>query len=242
VALASILLGIGGMANYLVPLMIGAEDMAFPRLNAFAYWINVPGAVTLMLACCRRLGFGLDGLPAAEPARPVGYQWSVLGRLCHRPLVDPGSLNLIATILLMRPKGMTLFRMPIFCWAVLATSMIQLTATQFIGIGFLMMSFERSLGMPFFNPIIRCGGRQHRRPADSPSSTSSGSTRTRRSTSLCCPAWASSASCCRSSPASRSSATAGWRFPAWRLPWSASWSGATTCSPPATSPTCAWPS
>ena len=48
VALASILLGIGGLANYLVPLMIGAEDMAFPRLNAFAYWINVPGIVTLM--------------------------------------------------------------------------------------------------------------------------------------------------------------------------------------------------
>ena len=50
VALASILLGIGGIAVYLVPLMIGAEDMAFPRLNAFAYWINVPAAVTLMLA------------------------------------------------------------------------------------------------------------------------------------------------------------------------------------------------
>ena len=49
-ALASILLGIGGLANYLVPLMIGAEDMAFPRLNAFAYWINVPGPVLLLNA------------------------------------------------------------------------------------------------------------------------------------------------------------------------------------------------
>jgi cytochrome c oxidase subunit 1 len=69
-----------------------------------------------------------------------------------------GSVNLIATILLMRPKGMSLFRMPIFCWAVLATSMIQLTATQFIGIDFLLMSFERSLGMPFFNPIMTAEG------------------------------------------------------------------------------------
>ena len=65
-----------------------------------------------------------------------------------------GSLNLIVTMLMMRPKGMTLFRMPIFCWAVLATSLIQLTATQFIGQAFLMLSFERSLGMPFFNPIM----------------------------------------------------------------------------------------
>jgi cytochrome c oxidase subunit 1 len=63
-----------------------------------------------------------------------------------------GSLNLIVTILFMRPPGMNLFRMPIFCWAVLATSFIQLTATQLIAQAFLMLSFERSLGMPFFDP------------------------------------------------------------------------------------------
>ena len=63
-----------------------------------------------------------------------------------------GALNLIATILRMRPPGMSLFRMPIFCWAVLATSLIQLTATQLIGQAFLMLSFERLLGMGFFDP------------------------------------------------------------------------------------------
>ena len=52
----------------------------------------------------------------------------------------------------MRPKGMTLFRMPIFVWAVLATSLIQLTGTQLIGLSFLMLSFERLLGMGFFDP------------------------------------------------------------------------------------------
>jgi cytochrome c oxidase subunit 1 len=50
IMIASILLGIGGMANYLVPLMIGASDMAFPRLNAFAFWINVPGALMVVAA------------------------------------------------------------------------------------------------------------------------------------------------------------------------------------------------
>ena len=158
VALASILLGIGGMANYLVPLMIGAEDMAFPRLNAFAYWLNVPAALTLVLSML--VGGWDSGWTAYPPLSlrgAVGYQfmfWAVFTIGLSSIL---GSLNLIATILLMRPKGMALFRMPIFCWAVLATSLIQLTATQFIGIDFLMMSFERSLGMPFFNPIMENG-------------------------------------------------------------------------------------
>jgi cytochrome c oxidase subunit 1 len=158
VALASILLGVGAMANYLVPLMIGAEDMAFPRLNAFAYWINVPAAVTLMLAIfVGGWDSGWTAYPPLSLRGAVGYQfmfWAIFGIGLSSIL---GSLNLIATILLMRPKGMALFRMPIFCWAVLATSLIQLTATQFIGIDFLMMSFERSLGMPFFNPIMENG-------------------------------------------------------------------------------------
>ena len=159
VALASILLGIGGLANYLVPLMIGAEDMAFPRLNAFAYWINVPGIVTLMASLL--VGGWDSGWTAYPPLSlrgAVGYQFMFWGVFAIGLSSIFGSLNLIATILMMRPKGMSLFRMPIFCWAVLATSMIQLTATQFIGIDFLLMSFERALGMPFFNPIMTAEG------------------------------------------------------------------------------------
>ncbi len=64
VALMAILLGIGGLANYLVPLMIGAEDMAFPRLNAFAYWINVPAIVTARWPAC-----SAAGIPAGRPTR-----------------------------------------------------------------------------------------------------------------------------------------------------------------------------
>jgi cytochrome c oxidase subunit 1 len=159
VALASILLGIGGLANYLVPLMIGAEDMAFPRLNAFAFWINVPGIITLMLSLfVGGWDSGWTAYPPLSLRGAVGYQfmfWAIFAIGMSSIL---GSVNLIATILLMRPKGMSLFRMPIFCWAVLATSMIQLTATQFIGVDFLLMSFERSLGMPFFNPIMTAEG------------------------------------------------------------------------------------
>ena len=101
---------------------------------------------------------GWTAYPPLSLRGAVGYQFMFWGVFAIGLSSILGSLNLIATILLMRPKGMSLFRMPIFCWAVLATSMIQLTATQFIGIDFLMMSFERSLGMPFFNPIMKAEG------------------------------------------------------------------------------------
>ena len=151
-ALFGILIGIGGMSNYVVPLMLGAEDMAFPRLNSFAYWINVP-AIILLLASAY---YGWDGgwtvYPPLSMIGPAGYQfvfWAIIFLGFSSIL---GSLNLIATILLMRPPGMSLFRMPIFCWAVLATSFLQLTATQFIAQAFLMGSMERLLGMGFFDP------------------------------------------------------------------------------------------
>lgn len=152
VALGSILLGIGGMSNYLVPLMIGAADMAFPRLNAFAYWISVPAGVLLLSS----LFFGWDGgwtvYPPLSVVGSVGFQFVFWGIFTLGFSSILGSINLIVTILRMRPPGMSLFRMPIFCWAVLATSLIQMTGTQLIGLSFLMLSFERLLGMGFFDP------------------------------------------------------------------------------------------
>jgi cytochrome c oxidase subunit I len=152
-ALFSILIGIGGMANYVVPLMLGAADMAFPRLNAFAYWINVPAIILLLTSAY----FGWDGgwtvYPPLSIVGPLGYQFTFMAIFFLGFSSILGSLNLIATILLMRPPGMSLFRMPIFCWAILSTSFIQLTATQFIAQAFLMLSVSRSLGMGFFDPL-----------------------------------------------------------------------------------------
>jgi cytochrome c oxidase subunit 1 len=151
-ALMAILISIGGMANYLVPLMIGAEDMAFPRLNAFGYWLNVPAIVLLITS----LFIGWDGgwtvYPPLSTVGSVGFQLVFYAIFALGLSSIVGSINLIVTILRMRPRGMSLFRMPIFCWAVLATSLIQMTATQFIGQTFLMLSMQRVLGMGFFNP------------------------------------------------------------------------------------------
>lgn len=152
VALAAILLSIGGMANYLVPLMIGAADMAFPRLNAFAFWLNVPAALTLMLSMLYGWDSGWTAYPPLSTMGPVGFQFVFYAVFMIGLSSILGSLNLIVTILRMRPQGMSLFRMPIFVWAILATSLIQLTATQLIGQGFLMLSWQRLLGMGFFDP------------------------------------------------------------------------------------------
>jgi len=153
IMIMSILLGIGGMSNYLVPLMLGADDMAFPRLNALGFWFNVPGSLLLLLSLfVGGWDAGWTGYPPLSARGPIGYQLFFLGVFAVGLSSIVGSLNLIATILQMRPKGMTLFKMPIFCWAVFATSLIQLTATQFIGLSFLMVSTQRALGMGFFDP------------------------------------------------------------------------------------------
>lgn len=153
VMIAGILLGVGGMANYLVPLMIGAQDMAFPRLNALSYWLTPPGAILVLLSLGTG-GFstGWTGYPPLGAKDPLGAQFFYMGVFLVGLSSILGSVNLLTTILKMRAPGMSLFRMPIFVWGVLATSLIQLIATQFIGMAFLMVVLERLLGMGFFDP------------------------------------------------------------------------------------------
>jgi cytochrome c oxidase subunit I len=153
IMIISILLGVAGMMNYLVPLLIGAQDMAFPRLNAFSYWLAVPAGV-LLLSALFLGGFdtGWTGYPPLSTRSPVGIQMFFLGVFTAGWSSILGGLNLLATVLRMRAKGMAAFRMPIFVWAAIATSLISLTATQLIGLSFQLVSFQRLLGMGFFDP------------------------------------------------------------------------------------------
>ncbi len=153
VLIASMLLGGAGIGNYTVPLLIGARDMAFPRLNAFAFWLSVPAAV-LVLMSWPLGGFetGWTGYPPLSVVGPMGIQMFFVGVWVIGWSSVLGGLNLIATILRMRTPGMRMFNTPILGWAVLATSIITLTATQLIGLSFQMVLFERLLKMPFFTP------------------------------------------------------------------------------------------
>ena len=151
--IVSILLGTAAIGNYLVPLMIGAKDMAFPRLNAFAYWLAVPAAVLLVLSMPLG-GFetGWTGYPPLSVRGPMGIQMFFLGVFFAGWSSILGALNLVATVIRERTPGMNLFRMPILVWGVFATSLMAMTATQLIGLSFQLVLFERLLGMPFFDP------------------------------------------------------------------------------------------
>ena len=161
IMIISILLGISGIMNYVVPLLLGAQDMAFPRLNAFAYWVAVPASVLLLLSLVLG-GFdtGWTGYPPLSARAPVGMQMFFLGVFTAGWSSILGALNVIATVVRMRAKGMTAMRLPILVWASIATSIIALTATQLIGLSFQLVMFQRLLGMPFFdaarggNPVL----------------------------------------------------------------------------------------
>ncbi len=161
VMIVGILLGVAGLMNYLVPLMIGAQDMAFPRLNAFSFWVAPPAAV-LLLSTLVFGGFdtGWTGYPPLSERAPLGMQMFFLGVSVAGWASILGGINLLVTVVRMRAKGMTAFRMPIFVWAAIATSLISSTATQLIGLSFQMVMFQRLFGMGFFdsdkggNPIL----------------------------------------------------------------------------------------
>lgn len=153
VLIAFMLLGGAAIGNYTVPLLLGARDMAFPRLNSFAFWLAVPGAVLVLLSFPLG-GFetGWTGYPPLSVRGPMGIQVFFVGVWFVGWSSILGGLNLIATILRMRTPGMTLFRMPILVWSILATAIVTLTATQLIGLSFQLVLFERLLRMPFFEP------------------------------------------------------------------------------------------
>ena len=150
VAVATIM---GGFANYVLPIMIGAEDVAFPRLNAFSYWVLPPVAVLLILT---PFFGGFDtGWTAYPPLASQGDAGTLLFLLAFFTFglsSIVGGLNFIATVVFLRAPGMTWSRVPIFAWSVVAASMISLTATQWVAYGLMMIVLERVFGMVFFSP------------------------------------------------------------------------------------------
>ena len=148
-----ILLGVAGIINYVVPLLLGAQDMAFPRLNAFSFWLGVPGSIILLSSIVLG-GFdtGWTGYPPLSTRAPVGVQMFFLGVFFLGWSSILGGLNVVVTVVRIRAKSMTALRMPIFVWAAVATSIITMTATQMIGLSFQLVIFQRLFGMGFFDP------------------------------------------------------------------------------------------
>ncbi|HET7487686.1 MAG TPA: cytochrome c oxidase subunit I [Acidimicrobiales bacterium] len=143
--------------NYLVPLQVGARDVAFPRLNAFSYWTFLFGGIFLYSSFL--LGGAPDGgwfgyAPNTSITYSPGHNidfW-VFGLLILGIASTVGALNLIVTLLNMRAPGMTLMKMPVFSWMTLISSFLILFAMPVITVALFLLMFDRLFGSNFFNP------------------------------------------------------------------------------------------
>jgi cytochrome c oxidase subunit I len=140
--------------NYLLPLMIGARDVAFPRLNAFSYWFYLFGGIFLYSS------FFLGGAPNGSW---VGYAPLSTNAVSNMAFYAVGlqilgvsslasAINFIVTILNMRAPGMTFMRMPMFVWMTLTTSFLLLFAVPIIAVALFMLQFDAVFGAQFFQP------------------------------------------------------------------------------------------
>jgi cytochrome c oxidase subunit 1 len=152
-----------GFANYLLPLMIGARDMAFPRLNAFSFWMTAFGGILLYFSF-----LGANGLYGAGNAPDVG--WFAYAPLTSRTfslghstdfwtlsLLVSGfgsigtAINIIATVFCMRCPGMTLAKMPLFAWLNLVMAVLVILAVSPLSAAQIMLAVDRYLGGHFFD-------------------------------------------------------------------------------------------
>jgi cytochrome c oxidase subunit I len=140
--------------NYLIPLMIGARDVAFPRLNAFSYWVYLFGGIFLYSS------FLLGGAPngswvgyaplSSDSVSNMGFYAIGLQILGISSLA--AAVNFIVTILNMRAPGMTFMRMPVFIWMSLVTNFLLLFAIPIIAVALFMLQFDTLFGAQFFQP------------------------------------------------------------------------------------------
>jgi cytochrome c oxidase subunit I len=146
--------GTGAFANFLIPLMIGARDMAFPRLNAVAFWMLPPAGI--MLISSFYFGTAQAGWTSYPPLSlttgKVGEAIWILSLLLVGTSSILGGMNFMTTILKMRVPSMKMMQMPLFCWAMIATSALILIATPILAGALILLSFDLLAGTAFFNP------------------------------------------------------------------------------------------
>jgi cytochrome c oxidase subunit 1 len=151
-----------GMINYLVPLMIGARDMAFPRLNAFSFWLTFFSGFLLLFSFVG--GPGLYGAGSAPDAGWFAIAPLTSPAFSKGPSIDywslsvlvsgigsiTGGVNIMVTIICYRTKGMTLHRMPLFVWLALVTMFLVVVFLPPLSAAQIMLTLERYLGAKFF--------------------------------------------------------------------------------------------
>ena len=158
------------LGNFVLPLQLGAKDVAFPRLNLLSWWLYATGGaffVYVLLSGVLHVafgwnmpgGYGLDtGWTFYTPYSTTKSAGNVTAATLGAFILGFSSIltgvNFVASMHMLRPKGMTWFRMPLFLWALYATSIIQILATPVLAITLLLLVAERTLGVGIFDPAL----------------------------------------------------------------------------------------
>jgi cytochrome c oxidase subunit 1 len=145
---------LAGFGNYFVPLQIGALDMAFPRINALSFWLLPAGGLTIIAGFLANGGAAACGWTCYAPLSEqlgTGVDVWIAGLILVGTASILGAINFVVTILRMRAPGMTMMRMPVFTWSILATSLLVILAAPVITAGLLMLFADRQLGTAFFD-------------------------------------------------------------------------------------------
>ena len=149
-----------GFANYLIPLQVGAADMAFPRLNALSYWLFLFGGLLTLAGFLTATGAATAGWTGYAPLSEAQYSpgpgmdlWIVgVGLVGVSGIL--GAVNFITTIYGRRAPGMAMFRLPLFTWSMFITSILVLFAFPSVTVALAMLFIDRHFGGGFFNPAL----------------------------------------------------------------------------------------
>lgn len=147
-----------GFANFVLPLQIGAPDVAFPRLNAFGYWLFVFGAIMVISGFITPGGAADFGWTAYTPLTDAlhspgpGADLWIMGLAVGGLGTILGAVNMVTTVVCMRAPGMTMFRMPIFTWNILVTSVLILLAFPLLTAALMGLEADRQFGAHIYDP------------------------------------------------------------------------------------------
>ena len=144
-----------GLMNYVVPLQIGARDVAFPFLNNFSFWMTVSGAVTVMISLfigefARTGWLAYPPLSGADMSPGVGVDYYIWGLQIAGIGTTLSGINLIATIVKMRAPGLSMMKMPIFTWTSLCTNVLIVAAFPILAAVLALLTLDRYVGTHFF--------------------------------------------------------------------------------------------